>query len=365
MGEVSQVVVKSSSAFTTGPIAYVAPEAYAFVRKDIEGLRSRGVLVLEHSFSAHRAWQLPFALTKQLHFLVGAKRRGVRHAVSHFAGYHSVLPVLLGFRTHIIIAGADACSFPGIRYGSFRKTLMSAAMAYSMRNAATLLPVHESLRQFRNTFSGFGPIEQGYAHFVKGLKTHEHPLPYGFDASQWSNASNNMSRDGAICVAMGASAGNAIHFRKGIDMIIAAARSLPHMPFTVVGAAKPESYTDLPSNISIRGRVSHAEMRDLYHAHSLYLQPSVMEGLPNALCEAMLCGCLPIVSAVTSMPDIIGNIGAIMHNREPESLTSCIVRLSELDPSQATESRTAAVNRIRAFTMEKRMDDLLSVLAGT
>ncbi|MFZ1693229.1 MAG: glycosyltransferase family 4 protein [Flavobacteriales bacterium] len=347
---------------TKGPIAYVAPEAYAFVRKDIEGLRAIGVVVHDHYFNAQRALELPLAFVSQLLFLLKAKRHGVRHVVSHFAGYHSMLPALLGFRTHIIIAGADACSFPGIRYGSFRKPLMSAAMAYSMRNAETLLPVHESLRGFMNKFSEFGPVEQGYAYFVKGLKTHEHPLPYGFDATQWISTNNNASRAGAMCVAMGASAGNAIHFRKGIDLIIEAARSLPNVPFTVIGAAHTESYKGLPTNISIRGRVSHVEMRDLYHAHSLYLQPSVMEGFPNALCEAMLCGCIPVVSGITSMPSINGDAGVIITERKREALIIAINALLAADLETTETRRKLARERILPYSMQRRLDGLLGAI---
>lgn len=343
---------------TTKPIAYVAPDAYAFVRKDVEGLRALGVVVHDHCFEAQKAWQLPMAFVNQLRFLIKAKRHGVRHVISHFAGHHSVLPTLLGFRTHIIIAGADACSFPGIGYGSFRKPLMRFAMAYSMRNASTLLPVHESLRRFKNTFSNFGPAEQGYSHFVNGLNTAERPLPYGFDVTLWPSRETPTTRSGAICIAMGASAGNSVHFRKGVDLIVEAARSLPGIPFTVIGATQPESYTGLPTNVRLIGRVGQSDLRELYQAHSIYLQPSVMEGFPNALCEAMLCGCLPVVSAITSMPSIIGDTGVIITERKREALIAAINALLAAAPEAIEARRKVARERILPYSMQRRMDGL-------
>ncbi|MBK6343050.1 MAG: glycosyltransferase family 4 protein [Flavobacteriales bacterium] len=338
-------------------IAYIAPAPYAFVRKDIEGLRECGIDVRVHYFG-NRAWRLPIALLNQFMSLLWWRLSGIDVALVHFAGYHAMLPVLLGFKTFIIIAGADACAFPGIEYGSFRKPTMSAAMRFAMRGARALLPVHRSLERFENRYSTFGPMEQGYARFVPGLRTRSVPVPYGFDAQAWRIPEDSGERTGAICVATGAVNGNAIHFRKGIDLIIEAARALPEVPFTVVGATDSGSYTELPSNLRVRGGVSQDELRSLLSASSLYLQPSVMEGFPNALCEAMLCGCLPVVSSMTSMPEIAGQCGAVIPNRRPEALVEAIRKLTAIEPGQAALQRVQARERILEYDLSRRMASL-------
>lgn len=338
-------------------IAYIAPEPYAFVRKDIEGLRQCGIDVRAHCFGK-RAWRLPIALLSQFIRLLWWRLSGIDVALVHFAGYHAMLPALLGFKTFIIIAGADACAFPGIEYGSFRKPIMSAAMRFAMRRARALLPVHRSLERFENRYSTFGPREQGYARFVPGLRTRSVPIPYGFDAQAWKIHDGPIERKGAICVAMGAANGNAIHFRKGIDLIILAARALPEVPFTVVGATDPGSYTALPSNIRVLGSVSQDELRALLSGSSIYLQPSVMEGFPNALCEAMLCGCLPVVSGMTSMPEIAGECGAVVQDRRPEALVEPIRKLTAIEPGQAATLRVQARERILEYSLSRRMASL-------
>lgn len=343
-------------------IVYIAPAPYAFVLKDIEGLKEKGLCVHTNYFGSD-AWRLPLAFITQLLRLILLRVSGVKVALVHFAGYHAVLPVLLGFRTYIIIAGADACSFPAIDYGSFRKLMLSAAMRFVMRKARALLPVHASLERFENRFSDFGPVEQGYSRFVPGLRTPNIPIPYGFDATTWTEEGVSKSRSGAICVAMGAANGNAVHFRKGIDMIIEAARALPDMSFTVVGVSTTASYTSLPSNLHVLSSVGQDNLRRLFRSSSYYLQPSVMEGFPNALCEAMLCGCLPVVSSITSMPEIIDGCGIVLIERRSEALSEAIRRLIAIGPEQAAGMRLSARERILKYSITRRIDALTVALS--
>lgn len=345
-------------------IAYVYPRRFHFVSKDIEAL-SREVDVREHRFSTGAAWHLPWDLLRQLVFLLRCKWRGIRVVIAHFAGHHTVLPVLLGFRTHIIIAGSDACSFPGIDYGSFRKPLMRAAMAFSMRRATRLLPVHRSLERFENRFSDYGPREQGYAHFVRGPIAPSVAIPYGFDQRHWAAGHAPRRARSVACVATGAAHGNAVHFRKGVDLLIEAARRLPDHTFTIIGVADIRSYTDLPSNVRMMGACTPQEVHEVLACHTLYAQPSVMEGFPNALCEAMLAGCLPVVSDITSMPEIIGASGVVVHERSAEALVAAIVRSTTMEPAEQERSRALAMAQVLPFTLERRIAALLHLVRTT
>ncbi|MGV3636066.1 MAG: glycosyltransferase family 4 protein [Flavobacteriales bacterium] len=347
----------------TGTIAYVYPQRFHFVTKDIEGLRER-LTVKEHRFSSGGAWALPWDFLGQFLFLIRCKLLGIRSVVAHFAGYHTVLPAFLGFRTFIIVAGSDACSFPGIDYGSFRKPWMARAIRYSMRKAARILPVHRSLERFINDFSDLGPREQGYGHFVQGRIAPSTAIPYGFDVHHWSTATAARQPRSVLCIATGAAHGNAVHFRKGIDLLLEAALSLPDHTFTIIGVADTDSYTHLPPNLSVLGKCPPHEVASAMASHTVYAQPSVMEGFPNALCEAMLAGCLPIVSNMTSMPEIVGESGVVIHERRSSALVAAITRSTSLDAEQQARSRTKAAEQVLPFSLQRRIDALVDLVGS-
>lgn len=343
------------------PIAYVAPQAFFFVRKDIEAL-SVGREVHEHIFGATRPWHLSFAFLRQLLFLLRMRRMGIDQVMAHFAGYHTLLPILLGFRTHIIIAGADACTFPGIRYGSFRKAPMRMVLSYCMRRARTLLPVHASLARFTNTYSSLGPSEQGFISLTPGLATPWHAIPYGFDTTEWTDTDSSAHREGALCVAFGAHMGNDVHFRKGVDLILEAARKLPQTSFTLVGLKDPAEYATAAPNVRCLGVTSPKDLRLLLAQHAIYLQPSVMEGFPNALCEAMLMGCIPVVSDVTSMPDIVRDSGRIIKHRDAGLLYEAIKDILGSDETELKRLASEARSKVLGFTLASRISALTSII---
>jgi glycosyltransferase involved in cell wall biosynthesis len=108
---------------------------------------------------------------------------------------------------------------------------------------------------------------------------------------------------------------------KGYDLIAQLAASNPEWSFTLVGDA---NYQATSPNILVLGKERPEALVQLYNTHEFYLQLSSSEGFPNALGEAMACGCVPIGSAVGAIPEILGDTGLLLKRKELGTLQQLI-----------------------------------------
>lgn len=74
-----------------------------------------------------------------------------------------------------------------------------------------------------------------------------------------------------------------------------------------------------------RDVMSTEQMVDWYNDASYWLCPSFSEGAPSMLFESMACGCVPIITNVGNVPEIIshGDNGLIVH-RDPKSVIAAV-----------------------------------------
>ena len=95
------------------------------------------------------------------------------------------------------------------------------------------------------------------------------------------------------------------------------ARALPDFHFTIAGILSiKELKSKLPANVQLLGTQTRDELKRLYGKHQFYFQGSKVEGLPNVLCEAMLCECIPLGKAVFGIPDAIGTTGLVFQAKD-------------------------------------------------
>jgi glycosyltransferase involved in cell wall biosynthesis len=100
-----------------------------------------------------------------------------------------------------------------------------------------------------------------------------------------------------------------------------------------------------------------------YAAATLYVQPSMSEGTPKTLVEAMGAG-LPIVaSRVGGIPELIadGWNGFLVDPGNPITLGIAIISLLEASELRASMGRHSAI-RAQAFTLEVQLQRLLEFL---
>ena len=95
-------------------------------------------------------------------------------------------------------------------------------------------------------------------------------------------------------------------------------------------------------------------MKQLYQNNKFYFQGSRLEGLPNSVCEAMLCGCIPIGSKVFGIPDIIGNTG-ILFDTEKDLVNVKDFILSGVGEKDSKQARNRIISK---FDISRRIEKI-------
>jgi glycosyltransferase involved in cell wall biosynthesis len=262
-----------------------------------------------------------------------------RVIVCFFGSHHSLLPSVIGRifgkPCVIILGGTDCVSFPSINYGNFNKKGLARVSRWSYKYAFMLLPVHKSLIDSEYTYQDKDYRRQGFLAFCPGLKTPYKVISFGFDPEKWNTSSEKIP-DSFITVAAGLGSSYRVKL-KGVDLILEAAVKFPHANFTIIGF--PEKYK-LPENIKNvipYSYVSNEQLKDFYNKHEFYVQVSMSEGFPNAICEAMTCGCIPIGSNVGGIPDIVGDSGFILYKRDSAEFETLLKRALASDKKKLSE----------------------------
>ncbi len=252
-----------------------------------------------------------------------------RRYLCFFGGYHTVIPVILGrlFGKKVIIqcGGTDAMHLPHINYGNYRKKWLRRATVFSFKNCSLIVPVSEALVSSDYRYDSEVPAKQGLRNLIPGLKTPIQVIHNGFDTVFWNDSGTNKKSFSFVTVATGISAANRASV-KGIDLILKLAKTYAHYHFTLVGDAAFS--VDLP-NVYVLPKLSTMELREVYRQTQFYLQLSASEGFPNALAEAMLCGCVPIGSHVGEIAHIIGDTGFLLERKDFQQLSAIIDSLEK------------------------------------
>ena len=339
---------------------YIFVGKSSFTEKDLTFLQSE-YDVRAFNFEFEKKWKTPFQLLSLLFFLI-RHLPGAKFCLIQLSGFHSYFPALLskifGKKCFIVAAGTDAHCFPSIGYGNYRKPLLGYFTKVSFRLATHILPKHESLWYTDYNYDPAGAPSQGIKYFVHGIKTKHTSIPNGYDAEKFKASTNNRTKD-FITVA-GLLHLSSQHQLKGIDLILRIAELFPEKSFTIVGVNDKASFPKVTPNVELLPSVKNSDLPELFSQHKFYFQLSMAEGFPNALCEAMLCECVPIGSAVFSIPEIIGDSGFILPKKSSHELEGLIKRALNADlPSLGKKARNRIADN---YPLEKRKNQLLNFL---
>jgi glycosyltransferase involved in cell wall biosynthesis len=135
---------------------------------------------------------------------------------------------------------------------------------------------------------------------------------------------------------------------KGVETVLRAAKSLPDIPFKIVGRgpemAKLHAMAHALPNVEFLGFRMGEELQELYHGATAVLLPSrVHENFPLAVLEAMAAGKPVIASNVGGIPEIVRDRvnGILVNPTDLHSWVEAILRIVH-DPDHQKGLATAA-----------------------
>lgn len=120
----------------------------------------------------------------------------------------------------------------------------------------------------------------------------------------------------------------------------------------------------LSDAVRLAGQIVPTKIHQWMQASDIFVFPSYMEGMPNAVMEAMACG-LPVISTtVGGLPDAIGNCeGAILvEPNNVEQLASAIQKVCDNTEQYKKMSLIARRTAEEKFSLEKNVKKTLNYL---
>lgn len=286
-----------------------------------------------------------------------------------FADHHMVLPTRFakhhGVPVCVAVAGFDAITLPALGYGVYESRWRAPLARYVLRNATRVLPCSETMIEHENRYSAYPDLlKNGIRAHVEGFDTPYTVLPFGFDADDWPSGPDE--RAPVICT-VGHVGDERVQRRKGLDLLIGAARHLPEATVQIVGV--PEDQVEpirrrygAPPNVELLPPRPREELAEIYRRASVYAQLSRAEGQPNVLGEAMCSGCIPVGSPVFGIPETIGETGYLVERPEPEHIAQVLRRALD----EATPARREAVREriLTHYTRRQRREHLCTVVGS-
>ncbi|MCZ6775618.1 MAG: glycosyltransferase family 4 protein [Ignavibacteria bacterium] len=266
-----------------------------------------------------------------------------------FASVYAFATVLLGKLTRrksiIVVGGVDASKYPEIGYGIWSTPWKAVLVKHAMRNAHKLLAVDPFLR---------GQIVRLAEYDGQNIEC----IPTGYDSALWFASG---IKEPFVLTVAACETENRMK-AKGLDVLFDVASEMSDRRFVVIGLAGSlgeKARGNAPLNVEVIPYIEREQLLQYYQRAMVYCQPSYAEGLPNSLCEAMLCECVPVGTNVGGIPTAIGDVGFLVDYGDISQLVECLKKALRAPRSVGEKAR----NRIKQnFSLKRREESLLRIL---
>lgn len=232
---------------------------------------------------------------------------------SWFNDYHTIIPLGISrifnkpFIT--IVGGYDAVANDSLKYGLFlKKNIRRAIGIWNFKKTNEIWVVDKTLSEGCSFAKKDSKTISGIKYFIPDLNTPIFEVPTAYDFNFWKKKKIKIPK---TVLTVANISDQRTFERKGIPIFSFLAEQLPDFKFTLAGMDYELKRNSFPTNVKIIGKQNDQQLKSLYGVNEYYFQGSKIEGLPNVLCEAMLCECIPLGNKVFGIPEAIGDTGII------------------------------------------------------
>jgi glycosyltransferase involved in cell wall biosynthesis len=110
------------------------------------------------------------------------------------------------------------------------------------------------------------------------------------------------------------------------------------------------------------GKIPHSELLYWFNSADFYLSASHYEGSGTALCEAMSCGCIPVVTDIPSFSMISGHSGLLYEPGDEDALFSALQQTRHLNME---EKKNQAIHRFKTELSFEAICEKFQLLIGS
>lgn len=345
-------------------VIYFKSSNAAFVKID-ERILSKHFDTVSYNIDTSSALKYLFSFFKLKLFLLFKGWKSDVYFI-RFADWHTAIIALFKIiyckKLCIVIGGYDVSSIPQFNYGVHIRPFRSWCVKFAMKHATCLLPNAKQLIDNQNKFLGDQVVKGGILSFVPKPKGKIQVINNGYDIDFWT--SGEVIQKEKIVLTVVSNLDRKTYKMKGIDNFIEVAKVITDYTFVIIGDKESflsENNIDLSENIQVYKGLSHSELKKFYKRSKVFCLFSLSEGMPNVLCEAMLCECIPVGNSILSVPDIIGNCGFLV---ERNSVEEMVDKTRQACNSGLELGRRAKRRIAENFSLDSRKDQLVSVIKG-
>jgi glycosyltransferase involved in cell wall biosynthesis len=149
--------------------------------------------------------------------------------------------------------------------------------------------------------------------------------------------------------------------RDNTETVLAAHAQLGFRVPLLVGGNLGDRRVEVRDGVELLGRVSDAELVQLYRGAAAYVDATLYEGFGYQPLEAMACGAPVVASNASSIPEVVGDAGLLCDPRSPEAIAAALERVLT-EPGLADELRRRGFEQAGRFTWERTGAELAAAL---